>query len=44
MTTDIRNQAATDASKLGAGFIRWDTAFFIFGLIIGYGPLGHYIH
>jgi hypothetical protein len=43
MTADIRNQAATDASKLGAGFIRWGTAFFIFGLVIGYGPLGHYI-
>jgi hypothetical protein len=28
---------------LGAGFVRWGTSLFIFGLVIGYGPLLHYM-
>ena len=47
MTTEasVRNAESTlEASRLGAGFIRWGTGLFIFGLIIGYGPLLHYIH
>jgi hypothetical protein len=42
MTTDasVRNEESTlEAGRLGAGFIRWGTGLFIFGLIIGYGPL-----
>ena len=35
---------ASETSKLGAGFIRWGTGLFIFGLFIGYGPLLHYMH
>jgi hypothetical protein len=47
MTTEasVRNEESTlEAGRLGAGFIRWGTGLFIFGLIIGYGPLLHYMH
>ena len=42
----VRNEAAVvETGRLGAGFIRWGTGLFIFGLIsIGYGPLLHYLH
>src|SRR5215469_10115449 len=36
--------AAAENARLGAGFIRWGTGLFIFGLLIGYGPLLHYMH
>jgi hypothetical protein len=36
--------AVGETAKLAAGFIRWGTGLFIFGLVIGYGPLLHYIH
>ena len=29
---------------LGVAFIRWGLGLFIFGLIIGYSPLVHYLH
>jgi hypothetical protein len=34
----------SDVTMLGAKFIRWGLGLFIFGLIIGYGPLAHYLH
>jgi hypothetical protein len=45
-TNQVRNgeNSTLEASRLGAGFIRWGTGLFIFGLIIGYGPLLHYMH
>ncbi len=33
-----------EATILGAKFIRWGLGLFIFGLVIGYGPLLHYLH
>jgi hypothetical protein len=34
----------SEVTMLGAQFIRWGLGLFIFGLIIGYGPLAHYLH
>jgi hypothetical protein len=33
-----------EVTMLGAQFIHWGFALFIFGLVIGYGPLAHYLH
>jgi hypothetical protein len=33
-----------EATLLSAAFVRWGLGLFIFSLIIGYGPLVHYLH
>ncbi len=33
-----------EVTLLGVAFIRWGLGLFIFGLIIGYAPLVHYLH
>jgi len=33
-----------EVTMLGAHFIRWGLGLFIFGLVLGYGPLAHYLH
>jgi hypothetical protein len=40
----VDETAAAEGAKLGAGFVRWGMGLFIFGLIVGYGPLLHYLH
>ena len=35
---------ANEAKILGAKFVRSGLELFIFGLILGYGPLAHYLH
>src|SRR6516162_1632184 len=39
-----RRPKVSEVTMLGAKFIRWGLGLFIFGLIIGYGPLAHYLH
>ena len=34
----------SEVTMIGAKFIHWGSALFIFGLVIGYGPLAHYLH
>jgi hypothetical protein len=33
-----------EVTLLSVGFIRWGLGLFIFGLIVGYAPLMHYLH
>ena len=33
-----------EVTLLGVAFIRWGLGLFIFGLIVGYAPLMHYLH
>jgi hypothetical protein len=33
-----------EATLLAAAFIRWGLGLFVFSLVIGYGPLVHYLH
>ena len=37
-------QTVNEVTMIGAKFIHWGLALFIFGLVIGYGPLAHYLH
>ena len=39
-----KNPQINEVSLLGVAFIRWGLGLFIFGLIIGYSPLVHYLH
>jgi len=39
-----KNPKINEVSLLGVAFIRWGLGLFIFGLIIGYSPLVHYLH
>jgi hypothetical protein len=39
-----RIQTVNEVTMIGAKFIHWGLALFIFGLVIGYGPLAHYLH
>ena len=39
-----KNQRINEVTLLGINFIRWGLGLFIFGLIIGYSPLVHYLH
>jgi len=34
----------SEVTLLGAAFIRWGLGLFIFGLVVGYAPLIHYLH
>ena len=36
--------AVTTPAELGAKFIRWGFGLFVFGLVIGYVPMAHYMH
>ena len=38
------NPRINEVTLLSAAFIRWGLGLFIFGLIIGYSPLVHYLH
>ena len=42
MTRQIKT--VNEVTFIGSKFIHWGLGFFIFGLIIGYGPLAHYLH
>jgi len=37
-------KTVNEVTMLGAQFIRWRLGLFIFGLVIGYGPLVYYLH
>ena len=37
-------KTVNEVTMLGTQFIRWGLGLFIFGLIIGYGPLAHYLY
>src|SRR5262245_28889542 len=39
-----QKKTVNEVTMLGTQFIRWGLGLFIFGLIIGYGPLAHYLH
>ena len=39
-----RVQTVNEVTMLGAKFVQWGLALFIFGLVIGFGPLAHYLH
>ena len=39
-----RIQTVNAVTMIGAKFIHWGLALFIFGIVIGYGPLAHYLH
>jgi hypothetical protein len=39
-----RIQTVNAVTMIGTKFIHWGLALFIFGLVIGYGPLAHYLH
>ena len=39
-----RIQAVKTVTMIGTKFIHWGLALFIFGIVIGYGPLAHYLH
>ena len=39
-----RIRTVNEVTMIGAKFIHWGLALFIFGLVIGYGPLAHYLH
>ena len=41
--TGMTGAAATPA-EVGAKFIRWGLGLFVFGLVIGYLPMAHYMH
>jgi hypothetical protein len=36
--------AVTTPAELGAKFIRWGFGLFVFGLVIGFVPMAHYMH
>ena len=36
--------AAETPTELGAKYIRWGFRLFIFGLVVGFIPLAHYMH
>ena len=38
------NPGINEVTLLSAAFIRWGLGLFIFGLIVGYSPLVHYLH
>ena len=40
----IRIQTVNAVTMIGTKFIHWGLALFIFGIVIGYGPLAHYLH
>ena len=47
MTADIHlsvADAAETPTELGAKYIRWGFGLFIFGLVVGFIPLAHYMH
>ena len=39
-----QNPIMKSAHYLGASFIRWGLGLFLFGLFIGFGIIGHYMH
>ena len=39
-----RIQTVNAVTMIGTKFIHWGLALFIFGLVIGHGPLAHYLH
>ncbi len=39
----IQKKTVSEVTMLGTQFIRWGLGLFIFGLIIGYGALAHYV-
>ena len=39
-----RVQTVNEVTMIGTKFIHWGLALFIFGLVIGFGPLAHYLH
>ena len=47
MTADIQlsvAEAVETPTELGAKYIRWGFGLFIFGLVVGFIPLAHYMH
>ncbi len=39
-----KHSRINEVTLLGVAFIRWGLGLFIFGLIVGYAPLVHYLH
>jgi hypothetical protein len=39
-----KHSRINEVTLLGIAFIRWGLGLFIFGLIVGYAPLVHYLH
>ena len=40
----MKHPRINEVTVLGVAFIRWGLGLFIFGLIVGYAPLVHYLH
>ena len=41
---DDINEGINEVTLLSSAFVRWGLGLFIFSLIIGYGPLVHFVH